>query len=295
MLSDRAIITAGAFSAEIATAGAELQRLTHQGFGELLWDGDPAFWSGRAPILFPVVGALAGNRYHYEGRDYPLEKHGFARRNRWETVAAEADAVTFRLDPDDRMRVVYPFEFRLELRFALANDALTMAATLGNLGDVPMPASFGFHPALRWPLPYGGARDAHIVRFAEAEPAPIRRIDGAGLLRAEPLPTPVEGRELRLRDALFVDDALIFDSLRSHSLDYGVPGGRGLRIDYEGLPELGIWMKPGAGYLCIEPWAGYSDPQGFSGDIFAKPGILALAPRQQRRFTMRIALLPRLA
>lgn len=285
-------IKAGPLAAEISTEGAELRRLTHAGHGELLWDGDPAFWTGRAPILFPIVGALRGDRYRYRGQEYALPKHGFARRKRWAPVLTEGARTILRLEDDEETRAGYPFAFALDLDFALDETGLAMTAMLVNRGADAMPASFGFHPALRWPLPYGAARAAHIVRFAAPEPAPIRRIDAAGLLRPEPVPTPVEGRDLRLRDDLFVDDALIFDRLESRSLVYGAPGHAALRVAFADMPELGIWTKPGAGYVCIEPWQGHADPQGFAGDIFEKPGIVMLLAGEERRFAMRIALAP---
>ncbi len=43
-------------------------------------------------------------------------------------------------------------------------------------------------------------------RFAQDEPAPIRRLN-EGLLRPEPFPTPIEGRVLKLRENLFAADA----------------------------------------------------------------------------------------
>jgi galactose mutarotase-like enzyme len=153
-----------------------------------------------------------------------------------------------------------------------------------------MPASFGFHPAFRWPLPYGQPREQHHVVFAEPEPAPIRRLDGDGLVKPDAVPTPVTGRELALRDALFVDDAVIFDALRSRSVWYGAPGATGLTVDFADLPDFAIWTKPGAGYICLEPWQGHADPQGFAGDIIAKPGVIILAPGEERRLTMRVRL-----
>lgn len=284
------IISEGDLTAEIAPLGAELQSLAHDGHGALLWDGDPAFWTGRAPVLFPIVGSLAGDSYRYDGRSYTLPKHGFARRSLFTPVSATPSSATLRLEASDETRAHYPFDFRLDMHFALAGQALTMEACLTNTGAKALPASFGFHPALRWPLPYGAPRAEHRIRFAEAEPEPIRRIDASGLVRPASEATPVEGRELLLRDALFEDDALIFDRPHSRSLVYGAPGSPALEIDYPDMPQLGIWMKPGAGYVCIEPWQGTSDPQGFAGDIFEKPGIVALAPGEERRFTMRIAL-----
>ncbi len=287
---DMATIASDRLSAGISTLGAELRHLTDSGGRELQWDGDPAFWTGRAPILFPVIGALAGGCYRLDGVSYPMPKHGFARRASFDIVDQTADAVSFRLAATDATRAIYPFEFRLDIRFSLAGAKLTVAATIANAGETAMPASFGFHPALRWPLPYGQPRNAHIVCFAQEEPAPVRRIDAQGLLRAEPQPTPVLGNTLALRDDLFVDDALIFDRLESRRLTYGAANAPRLAMEFADFPTLGVWTKPGAGFICIEPWQGSADPVGYAGDIRDKPGIMAIAPGDSKCFAMHISL-----
>ncbi len=283
-------IAATGISAEIAPLGAELHRLQDGDGRDLLWDGDPAFWTGRAPILFPVIGVTRHAQIRVDGRAFPMPKHGFARRRHFAVAEQAADAVTFRLEADDATRAAYPFEFRLDIRFAVAGAALSVDADLTNLGEVPLPASFGFHPALRWPLPYGAARADHCVRFAEEEPAPIRRIDREGLLRPAPEPTPVEGRTLNVRDALFEDDALIFDSLASRRVTYGAPGAPTLEVSFPAMPLLGIWTKPGAPFLCIEPWQGIADPEGYAGEFRDKPGVIELPARATRRFGLRIEI-----
>ena len=275
-------------SAAISRDGAELQWLRDFHGRDLLWSGDPAFWTGRAPILFPIVGALAHDEFRLDGKAYRLPRHGFARHSRFAPAEHGDSAVTFRLTDSPPTHAVYPFPFVLEVRFGIEDATLSITATLSNPGDGPLPASFGFHPALRWPLPYGGARPDHVVRFDRPEPEPIRRVDTAGLLLPEAFPTPVDGNILHLRDDLFTTDALIFDRPASRSLWYGAPDTPGVRVDFAGMPELGIWMKPGAGYLCIEPWQGHADPQGFVGELRDKPGVVEIAPGQSRIFAIAI-------
>lgn len=284
-------IRSAALEATIAPLGAELQTLRDADGRDWLWDGDPAFWAGRAPILFPIVGTLAGGALRLGDDSFSLPRHGFARRSTFELVDRREDAATFRLVASDATRAVYPFDFVLDMRFAIDGAALTMTATLSNPGESPLPASFGYHPALRWPLP-GGVREDHAILFAEAEPAPVRRLGADGLLTGTPHPTPIEGRRLVLDDALFADDALIFDRPASRSLTYGVKGGPQVQIDFPNMPHLALWTKPGAGYLCIEPWQGHSDPQGFSGDFKDKLGTIAVSPGKSHDFTMRIAIFP---
>ena len=276
--------------AVVAPLGAELQALRDATGCDWLWGGDPAFWSGRAPILFPIVGTLAEDRLRLGNESFTLLRHGFARRAMFEVVAQDAAAATFRLTATAETRAVYPFDFVLDVRFALTGLTLEIVATLGNPGKEPLPASFGFHPALRWPLPGSAAREGHAILFDQAEPEPIRRLDAAGLVAPERVASPVEGDRLMLDDALFTRDALIFERLASRGLSFVAPDGPSVRVDFPGMPQLGLWTKPGAGYLCIEPWQGHADPAGFAGDFRTKPGVIMVAPGAARDFTLALTL-----
>ena len=282
------VIASSGLTVTISPDGAELQSIVDAAGNDLLWDGVPAFWTGRAPLLFPIVGALNGGAYRLDGRAHAMPKHGFARRSRFAVVERSAAAVTLRLTDTAATRAVYPFPFRLDMTCRVVDDRLEMVATVTNTGDRALPLSFGFHPALRWPLPYGGAREDHVVLFDRAEPAPVRTVTPDGLIAAAAVPTPVAGRVLALRDALFAVDAVILDQPESRGLWYGVPGRPGVRVDHPAMPELGIWTKPGAGYLCIEPWQGMADPEGYAGDFRDKPGVVEVAPGAARAFAMRM-------
>lgn len=262
--------------------GAELQSLTGGDGREWLWDGDPAWWNGRAPILFPIVGALAGGTYRWQGRSYALQKHGFARRSLFSLIDRTATSATLRLAADEATRAVYPFDFELDLRFVIG-DHLVVSATVHNRGAGPMPFSFGFHPALRWPV-----RDGASLVFGQRETGPVWRMDGDGLLaRTEPLPG--DGCSLPLSDSLFAADAMILRDIASRAVTF-VSGEQRVRVSSDNLPDLGLWTKPGAPYLCIEPWAGFNDPAGFAGDLSDKPGIVLLAPGSSWTASMTIAV-----
>jgi galactose mutarotase-like enzyme len=291
-VADFVTLRSDALTASIHPLGAELWSLRDADGRELMTDADPAFWSGHAPLLFPIVGALADDQYRLGERTFAMAKHGFARRSEFALIKADAGRALFRLEPSDATRAQYPFDFRLDMAFALEGATLAMTATVGNRGKTAMPFSFGYHPAFAWPLPYGGAAEEHRIVFERDEPAPIRRLDPAtGLVAPEPQPSPVEGKVYAPAYADFAADALIWDELASRSLTYGVPGQPRLRIDFPNTPMLGIWQKPGARYLCIEPWAGIADPLGFTGDFTDKPGVLTLAPGAQQRLRMDVTLL----
>lgn len=283
-------ITSGELTAEIDPHGAQLSSLKDHRELDLLWDGDPAVWAGRAPLLFPIVGVLAGGVYRLGSKAYALSRHGFARDKHFSVESHSSSATSFRLDADDATRQVYPFPFELNVRYELSGATLSVVTQVRNRGNIDMPASFGYHPGFRWPLPFDQRRESHFIEFESDEPGPVRRIDPAGLLTPVRHPTPVAERRLALTDALFQEDVLIFDQLKSRSVTYG-GGGPRIRIGFPDAKYLGLWTKPGAPFICIEPWHGITDPLGFSGDFLQKPGVFVLPPGEALAAQMDITLL----
>ena len=275
---------------EVNPLGAQLSVLRDRGGRDWLWDGDPSIWAGRAPILFPTVGEVAGGSYRVGEKSYRLGRHGFARGKLFEVVTTTAARATFRLKADPATLEIYPFQFELEVRFEVSGPELSVTASVHNLGSADMPASVGFHPAFRWPLPFGRARAAHYIEFEHDEPAPIRRLNSAGLLSPVPHPTPVIGKRLTLEDGLFQPDVVIFDQFRSHKLIYGAQDGPHLEVAYPDATYLGIWTKPGAPFVCIEPWRGIADPEGFTGDFTTKPGVFPVPPGGTGSINMTLTL-----
>ena len=294
-MSDPELVTIASdtLTARINPLGAELWSLTDRDHREYMTDADPAFWTGRAPLLFPIVGALNGGRYRLDEAEHALPKHGFARTSRFEVVEADAAQACFRLRDSGATRAAYPFAFALDVAFRLDGWTLHVEARVENRDSTALPFSFGFHPAFAWPLPGGAAKADHRVTFVQDEPQAIRRIDPAtGLVLHEPQPTPVEGRVFVPDAAQFEADALIWDRLNSRALRFGAEGGARLAIAFPDTPMLGIWQKPGANYLCVEPWQGIADPIDFGGDFRAKPGIVVLPPGESRSFRMDVTVTP---
>jgi galactose mutarotase-like enzyme len=275
--------------AEIALQGAELVRLGNSSGVDFLWNGDPQFWAGRAPLLFPMVGRAAGDQIKVDGRHHALPQHGFARRCRFELVSAAPSRCVLRLRANDETRAAFPFAFRLDVAYELRDSTLVIAAEAFNEGDVALPCAFGFHPAFRWPLP--GGEGAHEIVFDQEETAPIRLL-ADGLLAPEDHPNPIAGRRLPLDPALFERGALIFDRLASRRACFRAERGPSVAISFKDMPHFGLWTKPGAPFLCLEPWQGFAAPQGFDGEFAARPGVVLIAPGASRVFTMEIELRP---
>ncbi|UUL82617.1 aldose 1-epimerase family protein [Sphingomonas qomolangmaensis] len=277
-------------SAVINPLGAELTQLRDAAGNELMTDADPAFWTGHAPILFPIVGALNGGTYRLGDQEYALPQHGLARKLLFELIAQDATSVTLRLTDSEATRQVYPFAFALDVTHAIAGATLTTTVAATNRGQGDMPASIGFHPAFAWPLPYGQARADHRIVFERDEPARLSRIMAGGLIGPADRDAPIDGRTLALNDNLFAVDALVWESIESQSVRYGAAKGPQLRIDFPDTPMLGIWSRPGAAFVCVEPWHGIADPQGFAGEIWGKPGLMRLAPGETRAVAMAVTL-----
>lgn len=284
-------ISSGELSAEIDPHGAQLSTLRDRGGRDLLWNGDPAVWAGRAPLLFPIVGVLNGGNYRLGGKSYPLPRHGFARNRIFALANSSPTSATFKLSADAATLQVYPFPFELDAQFELRGATLTLISTVRNTGDAALYASFGYHPALRWPLPFGEPRSSHFIRFEADEPAPVRRIDAQGLLTPERQQTPIVKRRLALADSLFQNDVLILDQIKSRSVIYGAERGPSIRVDFPDAPYLGLWSKPGANFICIEPWHGVTDAEGFAGDFKEKAGVFALTAGAALSATLAITLL----
>jgi galactose mutarotase-like enzyme len=286
-MQDRHVIQNGYLSAAIKADGAELCSLRDATDAEMLWQGEP-IWPRHAPVLFPIVGRLKDDTLRHNGRSYHLTQHGFARDRRFAWLNRSATGCRLVLRDDIETRAIYPFPFRLEVGYALEDDALVNSFTIINPGRETLPASIGAHPGFRWPLAEDVDKTAYMLEFEQPEPAPIRRLTGG--LMGDPQPTPIQGNTLALDPALFDADALILDQVASSSVRFTAPGGEVIEVAWEGFNELGIWMRPGGDFLCIEPWHGTHSPVGFDGEFRDKPGLLLIAPGDRRVLTMRIRL-----
>lgn len=280
-------------TAAINPLGAELSSLRDAAGRELMTDADPAFWTGRAPLLFPVVGKPAGEVIRIDGREYPMKQHGFARRLPFTLIDHSDSHATFRLEASDETRPHYPFDFILDATFRLDAATLHTEITITNPGSNELPASFGFHPAFAWPLPYGHDRANHRIVLSRNESENVRPIAADGTILPGITPVPFDGRTLALTDDLFAHDALVWDDIRSTSLTYGAnDGGPSLEIAFPDTPMLGIWTKPGARYICVEPWHGIADPQGYVGEFKDKPGIFRVPAGGAKHIAMSVTLRP---
>ena len=281
-------LTSGPARARISPQGAEWLGWSMDG-RELLWAPDGVHWDRTAPVLFPVCGWTRGGVARVGGKTYPLGLHGFAMGERFVVVGQGADHITLRLTETAATLAQYPFPFQLEVTYRLDGSGVEVAGLIRNAGEAPMPYAFGLHPGFRWPLA-GGDKPAHRLVFDAPERAEVPVIAPGGLFSKVMRPVPVEGRRLGLDEALFAREALCFLDAASRGLTFEGPQGR-LRLDWEGFPHLVVWSKPGGPFLCLETWTGHGDPDGYEGDLFAKPSMTILPPGGEGRHRVRYAFL----
>lgn len=265
----------------VSDLGAEMQSLQKDG-QEYLWHGDPEWWSGRSPILFPIVGKAPGDRVEIDGQGGAMKQHGFARRMVFDRAKAEASRVVHVLTDNVDTHAAYPKPFALTVTHAVSGRMLSVSATVANTGRSPLPFGLGFHPAFRWPLP-GAEGQAHSVTLANrAEPAMVRL--RVGYFNDTRHGSPFRRGRLELDPRLFEDDAMIFPDGAGTALSYAAEGGASLSFEFEGLPNLALWQKPGAPFLCIEPWHGMAAREGAGPEIAERPGTRVLGPGETARF-----------
>lgn len=290
-MPDALSISSGATTATFSKRGAELLSLRHRD-RESICRPDPALWNWgySAPLLFPVVGRSRDDQVKIDGNSYPMPLHGFALSRDFEIVAAEPARIEFRLVDDNATRAMFPFPFRLTVVTTIADGRLDFAATIENTSARTAPFAFGYHPAFLW-APTPDERQTYICKFECRESGEIRRgIKGVGLLRPDKYPLPLNGRVLRLRDDVFGDGALQFEQVRSRRVWFGRPGEKGIEVRFPDSPQLGIWTRAGAPFLCIEPWQGLAEFENGSGELAERPCPRFIAAGDRAAYRMSIFL-----
>lgn len=266
-----------ALRVDISPMGAEIQSIIDAGGVERMWNGDPAFWTGRAPVLFPIAGSLKDDTYYLDGKAYTLPKHGFARRRMFAVESQEATRATFLLTGEAGYDPGFPFPYALRATYALEGNALVATYACENLGEAPFYFSVGAHEAYACPE----GIDAYEIVFGETKPLMREVLDG-GLTGEQEL-VPTQDNVLPLHIGLFANDTLVFAGLEQHSvLLRSRLHSREIRVDFEDFPYLLIWTMPGAGYICIEPWCNLPDRFDTDQDIARKPGMMRLDAGESR-------------
>ncbi|MBK7636054.1 MAG: aldose 1-epimerase family protein [Saprospiraceae bacterium] len=265
----------------IAEEGAELQSIILKKTGkEHLWQGDATFWTRRAPLLFPIVGRLKNDTMTFKGKEYNMPQHGFARDLHFSVEKMTDQSIVFSCASTPETRQKYPFDWKLDCIYELEGDMLKASASVTNTSSSDlMYFSIGFHPGFVLPTDEGLAFDDYLLYFNKDHSAKRWKIEGA-LIGNESSKNTIYDHQVQLSSSLFETDALVFKGLKSDEIIIkNSKTDSRLHFTFHNFPFLGIWTKPGAPYLCLEPWQGIADSIYHNGDFTGKEGILTLDPK----------------
>lgn len=274
-------------TAILNSKGAELVSLKKAATNrEYIWEGNPEFWGKHSPILFPIVGTLKNNRYQYKNQTYTLSRHGFARDFEFELVSQTESKVVFSLQSSAETKLIYPFDFELQIHYTLAENELIIAYKILNKTNNSMPFSIGAHPAFALSESF----DNYHLEFEFQEVLESYSLEN-DLLSEKTTLIPMQGNQVSLNYALFENDALIFKALQSKKITILENGKPLLDFHFKDFKNFGIWTKVNASFICLEPWLGYSDTLTSNGNLEEKEAIQFVEAQKEFNCTFKIEIL----
>jgi len=257
------------------------QEKIHQG-KDCIDENGKVYWNRHAPVLFPIVGKLKKNQTVINGRTYEMSQHGFARDLEFEPVTKLDNFHSYVLKSNPSTLVKYPYEFSLYTTYRTDENKLTTIYKVINEGENNMPFGIGGHPAFiidRQDL----LNEEYYLEFEEDENKIHFLYLVDGLIGTEYARNRmVDKRRIPINKDSFNDDAIIMKGITSNKISLKKKTGNKtlLTMDFTGFPYLGIWAKPGAPFICIEPWYTTADTVKSTGNFAEKPDTIMLNPKQ---------------
>lgn len=272
--------------------GAMLHSLVKDGV-EYLWQGDKEHWSGQAPVCFPIVGVLKGGKANAFGKPCEMKRHGVARINPFEIKEQGPNSVCFVQKSSEKTKKEFPFDYLLQIKYTVLGNSVTTEYTVKNTGNCKLPFQIGGHPAFNCPLGSGERFEDYSVKFDKVLNHPCLRPDiHSGIIDISKRYDVIKNsNEIKMDHSLFVDDAMVFDGIKSKSATLSA-GGRGVQIDYQDFDNLLIWSSANGGdFVALEPWTGISTCSDESDAFENKRGITVLEPGEEASFKFKITLI----
>ena len=267
---------------EVNEHGAELQSI-RKGSVEYLWQGNPAYWGRRSPVLFPIVGSVWEKRYRVAGKEFELGQHGFARDMDFQLVSQTDTEIRYRLESTEETLAKYPYPFVLDIAYRLHGNKLDVIWDVTNPASEDLYFQIGAHPAFNYPDYSTESSERGFLSFGKTEGLECIRIKEKGCVEADvkyPLEIPADGL-LHIASDTFdaIDTIMLQDSQIDQVAMYRADRSPWLKMTFD-APVVGIWSPPGkvAPFICLEPWYGRCDRAGYEGDYTQKDWVNRLSP-----------------
>lgn len=268
------------------TEGAELQSVQSADGTEYLWQGDPAYWEGRSPILFPYVARLTDGKYYLDGSVHQMRIHGFAPYSVFRLASCTDTEITFELSDTPESLIQYPRSFVFRITYRLEEKTLFIRYEVANTDDRTLYFGLGGHPGFRVPNVTGKSFESYRLRFSESsEPVRIGFSEDCfrdGTETAFPLEN---GTILSLTHSLFDDDAIVLKNVAREVVLEAEGDEHSITVRYPQMPYLGLWHAPKttAPYLCIEPWCSLPSEKGKISVFEKQNDLIRVLPKEQYR------------
>ena len=266
---------------------------------EHIWQADPSAWKRHAPVLFPLVGRYRDNSVTYNGKQYHMTQHGFARDMEFETVKIEDDKLTMCLKADAATLEAFPFFFRLECAYRLDGSSIIASWRVSDTQDEAMYFSIGAHPAfvLEGHESLAGCRIGFVMdrqgmdsenSGMKDEAISYRLLNNDGLLEDEEYKLDIADGVM-VTEGLFDRDAYIIENNQCHEVYLECGGKRFVTVKFD-APVFGLWSPVGKNvpFICIEPWYGRADRADYSGTLEEREWGNRIAPGEvfERGYTI---------
>lgn len=278
-------ITNSQLSATINTLGAELLSLVKNN-KNYIWQVDETYWNKTSPVLFPIVGRLKKDSFTYNGKSYPLPRHGFARNMEFSFDKKSEHQVIFELNETEETKANYPFNFKLLMAYTLMDNELVIEYFVRNQSDEVLPFSIGAHPAFA----IEGNFEEYSLQFNKEDSFETHHLENESFNGKTTL-IETKNNSITLNYALFEKDALVFKQLKSNEVVLKHQNKNILKVNFDHFPYLGIWTKLNAPFLCLEPWCGLADSKDHNGNLEDKEGINHLPAGEDFLRAIRIEVL----
>ena len=268
----------------VQETGAELCSIINkENNKEYIWQADPEIWASHAPNLFPIIGVIKDSKYFYEGKEYSVPKHGFIRHNENIRLKEKTEhQLVFELLYSEETLEMYPFKFDFRIAFTLRDKKIEVNHHIINLDEKPIYFSVGGHPAFNIQLFENEKIEDYSLEFDHKLNLSTHLLNEEGLVSSRTRKVLDQENKIGLTPHIFDNDALIFKDIQSKKVDLiSEKNGKILNVEYRDFKNLGIWAKPGAAYVCIEPWLGIADLESTDQNIKNKDGIIKLEAKNE--------------
>lgn len=270
------------FSATVDTLGGELISFKTPSNTEVIWNGDKNFWSGHAPVLFPVVGALINNEIEIEGKTFQIRKHGFARKTEFKLESLTNESATFTLETNSDTLACYPFRFKLSVTHTINENGYSTEYKVTNKDVRSMPFSIGGHAGFMCPFEKSEKFEDYDLIFDKSGTCDAYYTDSDSIIHNDYKKSVfTSSNTIPLNYDDFDNDVLILKALNSKSVTLkNRKTNKGVNFTFYGLNNLGIWTTPlkKAPFIALEPWKGLPAFQDETGKFTDKPDIAILKP-----------------